>query len=278
MTDVELSREICAFISQSPTAYHAVASMTDLLDGAGFVRLREADHWEVLPGGCYYVLRNNSSIVAWKVGEQASVETLRFQMAAAHTDSPLFKIKQVGELQGPGQYLRLDTEGYGGMLDATWLDRPLGIAGRVMVRTDDGRIESRLVASDRDVALIPNVAIHQRRDANQGFAYDPYRFTFLRGGQLLADKYVALQAEWNGQGILFNLIPGIRWLHLRELFEAKVAYGYLSHQPEAVSNQTFYAELGVGIGNILRVCDLYSVWSLSPEFHWGMRFRIHLGL
>ena len=115
-------------------------------------------------------------------------------------------------------------------------------------------------------------------NANQGFAYDPYRFTFLRGGQLLADKYVALQAEWNGQGILFNLIPGIRWLHLRELFEAKVAYGYLSHQPEAVSNQTFYAELGVGIGNILRVCDLYSVWSLSPEFHWGMRFRIHLGL
>lgn len=115
-------------------------------------------------------------------------------------------------------------------------------------------------------------------NANQGFAYDPYRFTFLRGGQLLADKYVALQAEWNGQGILFNLIPGIRWLHLRELFEAKIAYGYLSHQPEAVSNQTLYAELGVGIGNILRVCDLYSVWSLSPEFHWGMRFRIHLGL
>ncbi len=115
-------------------------------------------------------------------------------------------------------------------------------------------------------------------NANQGFAYDPYRFTFLRGGQLLADKYVALQAEWNGQGILFNLIPGIRWLHLRELFEAKIAYGYLNHQPEAVSNQTLYAELGVGIGNILRVCDLYSVWSLSPEFHWGMRFRIHLGL
>ena len=115
-------------------------------------------------------------------------------------------------------------------------------------------------------------------NANQGFAYDPYRFTFLRGGQLLADNYVALQTEWNGQGILFNLIPGIRWLHLRELFEAKIAYGYLSHQPSAVSNQTLYAELGVGIGNILRVCDLYSVWSLSPEFHWGMRFRIHLGL
>ena len=65
-------------------------------------------------------------------------------------------------------------------------------------------------------------------NANQGYAYDPYRFTLLHGRQLMADKYVALQTEWNGQGILFNLIPGIRWLHLRELIEAKIAYGYLS--------------------------------------------------
>ena len=200
MTDVELSRELCAFISQSPTAYHAVASMTDLLDEAGFVRLREADHWEMLPGGRYYVLRNNSSIVAWKVGEQTSAETLRFQMAAAHTDSPLFKIKQVGELQGPGQYLRLDTEGYGGMLDATWLDRPLGIAGRVLVRAADGRIESRLVASEREVALIPNVAIPQRRDANQGFAYNHQvdLLPLFSAGKLGRGAFDAMVAELAG--------------------------------------------------------------------------------
>ncbi len=111
-------------------------------------------------------------------------------------------------------------------------------------------------------------------NANQGYAYDPYRFTFLHGNQMLADKYVTLQTEWNGMGILFNLIPGIRWLHLRELVEAKIAYGYLS----ANSQSQFYAELGVGIGNILRVCDLYSIWSLAPDIQWGMRFRIHLGL
>ena len=115
-------------------------------------------------------------------------------------------------------------------------------------------------------------------NANQGYAYDPYRFTFLHGGQLMADKYVSLQAEWNGQGILFNLIPGIRWLHLRELVEAKIAYGYLSRQPSVTSNQQVYSEIGVGIGNILRVCDLYSVWALSPEVQWAMRFRIHIGL
>ena len=127
-------------------------------------------------------------------------------------------------------------------------------------------------------------------DGNQGYAYDPYRFTFLHGYQLMADKYATLQTEWNGMGILFNLIPGIRWLHLRELVEAKIAYGYLSNRPQtgltsnSVSGLTgaaghnLYAEVGVGIGNILRVCDLYSIWSLAPTVQWSMRFRIHLGL
>ena len=136
---------------------------------------------------------------------------------------------------------------------------------------------------------VPSFLLWQA-NANQGYAYDPYRFTFLHGYQLMADKYVALQMEWNGQGILFNLIPGVRWLHLRELVEVKIAYGYLSNQYSTLTNQfssvqggtmvgsSCYAEIGVGIGNILRVCDLYSVWSLAPERAWGIRFRIHLGL
>ena len=129
---------------------------------------------------------------------------------------------------------------------------------------------------------VPSTLLWQA-NANQGYAYDPYRFTLLHGNQLMADKYVALQTEWNGQGVLFNLIPGIRWLHLRELVEAKIAYGYLSISPKdglsSISPKGgLYSEVGIGIGNILRVCDLYSVWSLSPEIQWAMRFRIHLGL
>ena len=125
---------------------------------------------------------------------------------------------------------------------------------------------------------VPNSMLWQA-NANQGYAYDPYRFTFLHGNQFVADKYVTLQTEWNGQGILFNLIPGIRWLHLRELVEAKIAYGYASNQYSVISSQhQFYSEIGIGIGNILRVADLYSIWSLSPEVQWAMRFRIHLGL
>ena len=129
-------------------------------------------------------------------------------------------------------------------------------------------------------------------NANQGYAYDPYRFTMLHGYELMADKYVALHAEWNGQGILFNLIPGIRWLHLRELVEGKIAYGHLSKSVCALSasetsglysvspKDGLYAEIGVGLGNILRVCDLYSVWGYTKDtrWQWAMRFRIHLGL
>ena len=124
---------------------------------------------------------------------------------------------------------------------------------------------------------VPQTLLWQA-SGNQGYAYDPYRFTLLHGNQLMADKYVALQTEWNGQGILFNLIPGIR-----ELVEAKLAYGYLPENYKLQitnykSPHNLYAEVGIGIGNILRIGDLYSVWSLSPDIQWAMRFRIHLGL
>ncbi|MBR4432306.1 MAG: hypothetical protein IKS76_03780, partial [Paludibacteraceae bacterium] len=154
----------------------------------------------------------------------------------------------------------------------------LGIGGTLSYALQAGAIFGK----------VPNSLLWQA-DPNQGYAYDPYRFTFLHGGQMMADKYVTLQTEWNGHGILFNMIPGIRWLHLRELVEAKLAYGYLSKSACTLSGAAglssvspksglFYAEVGIGIGNILRVADLYSVWSLSPDIRWAMRFRIHLGL
>ena len=115
-------------------------------------------------------------------------------------------------------------------------------------------------------------------NANQGYAYDPYRFTFLHGYQMMANRYITLQTEWNGMGILFNMIPGVRWLHLRELVEAKIAYGSRGSTPELPSGSLLYSEVGIGIGNILRICDLYSIWSITPNVQWGLRFRIHLGL
>ena len=141
----------------------------------------------------------------------------------------------------------------------------LGMGGTLTYALQGGAIFGR----------VPTTLLWQA-NGNQGYAYDPYRFTLLHGNELLADKYVALHTEWNGHGILFNLIPGIRWLHLRELVEAKIAYGYNNQSP--ITNHQFYSEIGIGIGNILRVADLYSIWSLSPDIRWALRFRIHLGL
>lgn len=134
---------------------------------------------------------------------------------------------------------------------------------------------------------VPQTMLWQA-SGNQGFAYDPYRFTMLHNGDIVADKYVALHAEWNGQGVLFNLIPGIRYLRLRELVEGKLVYGYLNPKNSALCTinssgdaiNSLYGEVGVGIGNILRICDLYSVWGFRKggSAEWGIRFRFHLGL
>ena len=166
---MNLNEELLAFIDRSPTAFHAVESARTLLEEAGFVRLKEADAWQIKKGGRYYVTRNSSSIIAFHIGEMK--EAPAFRISASHSDSPMFKLKTQPELKGPEDYLRLNAEAYGGMIDSTWLDRPLGIAGRVFVRKE-GRIEARLFATEEDVALIPNLAIHFNREVNSGYAYN----------------------------------------------------------------------------------------------------------
>ncbi len=200
MTDIELSQELCDFIGQSPSMFHAAATICRSLDKAGFRRLAEQDDWQVAPGDACYVVRNNSSVIAFKVGSELPVDGYRFQMAAAHNDSPTFKVKHAPELDGPKETLRLDVEAYGGMIDSTWFDRPLGIAGRVLVRTSKNRIESRLVASDRDVALIPNIAIHQNRDANKGVALNRQidLCPLFSAGKLARGAFDAMVAELAG--------------------------------------------------------------------------------
>ncbi len=164
-----INKELLEFIASSPSAFHAVETVRSMLDAAGFQVLRERDAWEIEPGGTYYTVRNGSSIIAFRIGEEK--KDLRFRISAAHSDSPMFKIKAVPVLDGPGGYLRLNVEGYGGMIDSTWLDRPLGIAGRVFVRTEHGA-EARLFATKEDAVLIPNLAIHFNREVNSGYAFN----------------------------------------------------------------------------------------------------------
>ena len=157
------------FVEQSPTAFHAVANLKEDLRRAGFRELREKDPWLVDAGGKYYVTRNDSAIIAFAVPGSGFGP---FRMAAAHSDSPTFKLKPNFEDLAEGAYLRLNVEKYGGMIMSTWLDRPLSVAGRLVIREGE-KISSRLVNLDRDAVLIPNQPIHFNREVNEGYKWNP---------------------------------------------------------------------------------------------------------
>ena len=163
-------REMLSFIDGNPTAYHTTAAVRDILLKAGFAELLESRKWALEPGKDYFVCRNGSSIIAFRMGDQ--LENYSFNVAAAHTDSPCFRIKENAEIHMGQNYTKLNTEGYGGMIMPTWLDRPLSVAGRILVRTENG-IRSLLVHPDRALAVIPNLCIHFNHDLNNGMKYNP---------------------------------------------------------------------------------------------------------
>ena len=163
------TQRLMAFLDNSPSCFHAIANLTRQLEEAGYTPLSEAASWQLQPGGKYYLTRNQSALIAFRAPQCAPQG---FMLAASHSDRPCFKVKENPELETAGVYLRLAVERYGGMLMAPWLDRPLSVAGRVLVETAEG-LQSRLVDLDRDLCMIPNVAIHMNRKANDGYAYNP---------------------------------------------------------------------------------------------------------
>lgn len=167
--DKKISQELMAFIKQSPTAFHAVNNMKKILKENNYDELLEGQTWKIKPGKRYFVSRNNSSIIAFNLGTK--LDKYSFNVAASHSDSPTFKIKENAEIEVKGKYTQLNTEGYGGMLCATWFDRPLSIAGRVLIQDGNSYI-TKLVNIDRDLVMIPNVAIHMNRAVNEEFAYN----------------------------------------------------------------------------------------------------------
>ena len=185
------------YLNSAHSVYHAVSGVVWALEAEGYNQLHECEQWQLLPGGKYYVTRGDSAVIAFRLPQE---EPVGFMMAAGHGDRPTFKIKENWELTG--SYTRLATEKYGGMLIAPWLDRPLSVAGRVMVETQDG-VESRLVDLDQDLLMIPNVAIHMNRKANEGYAWNPAVDTLpLAGGKDVAGKLEQLLTEAAGGRIL----------------------------------------------------------------------------
>ena len=165
----KISQELMEFIKKSPTAFHAVNNIKEILLANGYNELLEGQTWNIDAGEKYFVTRNNSSIIALNLG--TDLEKYSFNVAASHSDSPTFKIKENAELEIRGKYTQLNTEGYGGMLCSSWFDRPLSIAGRVLIQDGDS-FTTKLINFDRDLVLIPNVAIHMNRSVNDGYSYN----------------------------------------------------------------------------------------------------------
>ena len=198
-------KDLQSFLDKAHSVYHVVAELEKELKTAGYTRLLEQQTWQLAPGGKYYLTRGESALVAFRIPEKTPAG---FLMAAAHTDRPTFKVKENGELEG--KYTRLATEKYGGVILSTWLDRPLSIAGRVLVETETGA-QSRLVDIDRDLMVIPNVAIHLNSKINEGYAYNPAVDTLpLMGGE--AGKLQSLLEEMAGGKLLGHDL----YLYVRE--------------------------------------------------------------
>lgn len=211
-----MNRKLFDYIAASPTAYHACATSADALLKNGYTELYEGEKWELFEGKGYFVRRNGSSLIAFRIPVGGFCG---FMIAASHGDSPCLKIKENAEMSDK-YFVRLSTETYGGMIYSSWFDRPLAIAGRVTVKTENG-IEIRLVDTKEPVAIIPNVAIHMNRQVNSGMNYNAaVDLIPLFGGENEKDTFksrIASLAETSSEDIittdlfLYNPQVGYEW-------------------------------------------------------------------
>lgn len=212
-----INEALLAFIQNSPTSFHAVHEMSAVLERSGYQRLEESGSWTLEAGGSYFVTRNQSAIIAFSVPCQGYTG---FHIAASHSDSPALKIKESPEMDVEHQYVKLNVEKYGGMLCSPWFDRPLSVAGRVIVETDRG-LESRLVNVDRDVLMLPSLAIHMNREVNDGYKYniqkDMLPLFRMSDSKTTFSAMIAEQARTDPERIkgadlfVYNHMSGVIW-------------------------------------------------------------------
>ena len=164
----ETTEKLLEFISKSPTAFQAAEETRRRFLEEGFTELKEEERWELEKGGKYFVMRNHSAIIGFSIPVN---DCRRYHIIASHSDSPSFKIKENPEMSVNGAYVKLNVERYGGMILSTWFDRPLSVAGRMIVHKN-GKILEKLVDIDRDLVMIPSLAIHMNRDINGGYHYN----------------------------------------------------------------------------------------------------------
>jgi aspartyl aminopeptidase len=184
-----LTSRMLEFIDACPTAFHVTDAIRRRLLDCGFTELKETEVWN-LDSGSYFVTRNDSAIISFKIPKKSFKG---FHMIASHSDSPSFKVKENPEMPSAGAYIRLNVEKYGGMLCAPWFDRPLSVAGRLVI-DEDGKAVTRLVKVDRDLLMLPSLAIHMNREANDGYKYNAQK------------DMLPVFADETGQGRFFDVI------------------------------------------------------------------------
>lgn len=224
-TPQEVSESLIHFISKSPSVFHAVRGIKAALLYSGFTEIREEDSWHIEKGGKYVVTRNGSALIAFTVPEDGGHS---FKIVASHADSPTFKIKENPEMKD-GPYVRLNVEGYGGMIMSTWLDRPLSVAGRLYVR-ENGHLAQKLVAVDGTMLVIPSVAIHMNRSVNQGKEWNIQKDLLplygLSSGKTSFMDVIAAAAKVKTEDILshdlylYSRVPGTVWGEEREFLSS----------------------------------------------------------
>ncbi len=203
------------FIQASPTAYHAAKNIKERLLSEGFTELSFGEDWQLREGQGYFVIRGGTALAAFKVPTDAE----SFMIAAAHSDSPAFRIK-VSADELSGSYLRVPTEKYGGMIMYSWLDRPLSVAGRIAVKTADG-IKTELVNIDRDLMTIPSIAPHLNRSVNDGYKFNPAKDT------------VPLLSVGGKEGTLMELVASAAGVSSSDILNHDL-YVYVREEPRTV--------------------------------------------
>ncbi|MGN0483962.1 MAG: M18 family aminopeptidase [Lachnospiraceae bacterium] len=216
--DIQITKELLSFIQDSPSCYHVIENFRCMLKKAGFQEVYEQEEWKLKPGNGYFVTRGDSSLIAFRIPDK---KFTNFQMIASHSDSPSFKIKENSEICVENKYVTLNVEKYGGMLMAPWFDRPLSVAGKAVVKGKDC-LKTKLVSFDRDLVLIPNVAIHMNRKANDGYTYHPQKDLLplfrTTDAEMTFEKLVAKQLKVSDPSdilatdlFLYNRMPGSIW-------------------------------------------------------------------
>ena len=225
ITADDISRDLIHFIAKSPSTFHAVRGIKAALLYAGFTEIREEDTWQIEKGGKYVVTRNGSALMAFTVPQEGAEA---FHVTASHCDSPTFKIKENPEI-ADGPYVKLNVEGYGGMIMSTWLDRPLSVAGRLLV-TENGHLAEKLVAIDGTMLVIPSVAIHMDRSVNQHKEWkvqkDMLPLYGMTGAKTPFMDVIAAAAKVKAEDILahdlilYSRVPGTIWGEEREFISS----------------------------------------------------------